>query len=105
VRARAADIAPTIAELQAAGATSLRAIAAKLNEAGIETASGGSTWSANRARSRAAVVNAAESAAAATPDSAMRNRDHDRGRRNGTRPRRGPLMVRVRLCIKRSLAP
>jgi DNA invertase Pin-like site-specific DNA recombinase len=43
---RAADIAPTIRKLQADGATSLRAIAAKLNEAGIPTARGGGTWSA-----------------------------------------------------------
>jgi DNA invertase Pin-like site-specific DNA recombinase len=44
--ARAADIAPTIKNLQAAGATSLRAIAAKLNEAGIPTARGQGAWSA-----------------------------------------------------------
>jgi DNA invertase Pin-like site-specific DNA recombinase len=44
--ARAADIGPTIKSLQAAGATSLRAIAAKLNEAGIPTSRGGGTWSA-----------------------------------------------------------
>jgi DNA invertase Pin-like site-specific DNA recombinase len=43
--ARATDIAPIIAELQAAGATSLRAIAAGLNERGIRTARG-STWTA-----------------------------------------------------------
>jgi DNA invertase Pin-like site-specific DNA recombinase len=42
---RAADLAPTIAELQANGATSLRAIAAGLNERGIPTARGGQ-WSA-----------------------------------------------------------
>jgi DNA invertase Pin-like site-specific DNA recombinase len=42
--ARAADLAPIIAELQAAGKTSLRAIAAGLNEAGIPTARGGE-WS------------------------------------------------------------
>ena len=42
---RAADLAPTIAELQASGATSLRAIAAGLNDRGIETARGGQ-WSA-----------------------------------------------------------
>ena len=41
---KAADLAPTIAELQAAGKTSLRAIAAGLNEAGIPTARGGE-WS------------------------------------------------------------
>jgi DNA invertase Pin-like site-specific DNA recombinase len=43
---RAADIAPTIAELQAGGATSLRAIAAGLNARGIPTARGEGTWSA-----------------------------------------------------------
>ena len=42
--AKAADLAPIIAELQAAGKTSLRAIAAGLNEAGIPTARGGE-WS------------------------------------------------------------
>jgi hypothetical protein len=45
VDARAADLAPTIAEIQTAGATSLRAIAAGLNERGIPTARGGQ-WSA-----------------------------------------------------------
>jgi DNA invertase Pin-like site-specific DNA recombinase len=44
--ARAADLAPTVKALQAAGATSLRAIATKLNEAGIPTARGQGTWSA-----------------------------------------------------------
>jgi DNA invertase Pin-like site-specific DNA recombinase len=44
--ARATDLGPTIAELQASGATSLRAIAAGLNERGIPTARGGGTWSA-----------------------------------------------------------
>jgi DNA invertase Pin-like site-specific DNA recombinase len=44
--ARAADIAPTVKALQADGVTSLRAIAAKLNEAGIPTSRGGSVWSA-----------------------------------------------------------
>jgi DNA invertase Pin-like site-specific DNA recombinase len=43
---RAADIAPTIAELQAAGITSLRGIAAALNEKGIPTARGNGSWSA-----------------------------------------------------------
>ena len=38
--ARAADIAPVIAELQASGATSLKAIAAGLTEKGIATARG-----------------------------------------------------------------
>jgi DNA invertase Pin-like site-specific DNA recombinase len=44
--ARAADIGPTIKALQAAGATSLRAIAAGLNDAGIPTARGSGRWSA-----------------------------------------------------------
>jgi DNA invertase Pin-like site-specific DNA recombinase len=43
---RAADIAPTIAELQAGGATSLRAIAAGLNARGIPTSRGDGEWSA-----------------------------------------------------------
>src|SRR4051794_22055811 len=38
--ARATDLAPTIASIQAAGITSLRAIAAALNEQGIPTATG-----------------------------------------------------------------
>ena len=42
--AKAADLAPIIAELQAAGKTSLRAIATGLNEVGIPTARGGK-WS------------------------------------------------------------
>jgi DNA invertase Pin-like site-specific DNA recombinase len=42
--ARAADLAPIIKELQAAGKTSLRAIAAGLNEQGIPTARG-AEWS------------------------------------------------------------
>jgi hypothetical protein len=45
-KARAADIAPTIAEIQAAGATSLRAIAAALSERGIPTARGRGAWAA-----------------------------------------------------------
>jgi DNA invertase Pin-like site-specific DNA recombinase len=44
--ARAADLAPIIAELQAAGAESLRAIAAGLNARGIPTARGHGQWSA-----------------------------------------------------------
>jgi DNA invertase Pin-like site-specific DNA recombinase len=44
--ARAADIGPTIRKLQADGATSLRAIAAGLNEQGIPTARGQGEWSA-----------------------------------------------------------
>jgi len=43
---RAADLAPTIAKLRADGATSLRAIAAGLNDLGIETARGSGEWSA-----------------------------------------------------------
>jgi DNA invertase Pin-like site-specific DNA recombinase len=47
VSSRAADIAPTIAGLQAAGTMSLRAIAAALNVQGITTARGG-TWDATQ---------------------------------------------------------
>jgi hypothetical protein len=39
-------IGPTVRALQAAGATSLRAIAAGLNEQGIPTARGAGKWSA-----------------------------------------------------------
>jgi DNA invertase Pin-like site-specific DNA recombinase len=46
--ARAADIAPVIAELQAAGAASLRAIADGLNDRGIPTARGAGNWSATQ---------------------------------------------------------
>ena len=46
--ARAAEIAPTIAELQAAGITSLRRIAAALNEQGIPTARGAGRWTATQ---------------------------------------------------------
>lgn len=46
VRDRADDIAPVIWELQAAGKTSLRAIAEGLNAAGIPTARGHGKWSA-----------------------------------------------------------
>ena len=42
----AADVAPVIADLQAAGKTSLRAIADGLNERGIPTARGNGEWSA-----------------------------------------------------------
>jgi DNA invertase Pin-like site-specific DNA recombinase len=44
-RARAADLSPTVKELQAGGAESLRAIAAGLDERGIPAARGGK-WSA-----------------------------------------------------------
>lgn len=47
-KARAGDIGPTIRELQAAGATSLRAIAAGLSERGIPTALGKGKWSAQQ---------------------------------------------------------
>ena len=43
---RAADIAPIIKDLQAAGARSLRDIAKGLNDAGIPTARGDGKWSA-----------------------------------------------------------
>jgi hypothetical protein len=43
---RASDVAPVIAELQASGAESLRAIAAGLNARGIPTARGNGQWSA-----------------------------------------------------------
>ena len=46
--ARAADIGPTVKALQAAGATSLRAIAAGLNAQRIPTARGSGVWSANQ---------------------------------------------------------
>jgi hypothetical protein len=45
---RAADLAPTIRELQAVGAMSLRAIAAGLNERGIPTARGEGEWTATQ---------------------------------------------------------
>jgi hypothetical protein len=38
--ARAADLAPIITDVQAAGATTLQAIAAELNRRGIPTATG-----------------------------------------------------------------
>jgi DNA invertase Pin-like site-specific DNA recombinase len=44
--ARAADIGPTIKALQAAGARSLRAIAAGLNQQGIPTSRGAGEWTA-----------------------------------------------------------
>jgi len=43
---RAADLAPVISELQAAGVTSLRAIATELNARGIPTSRGKGEWSA-----------------------------------------------------------
>jgi hypothetical protein len=47
-KARAADLAPTSAELQKAGAASLWDIAAGLNERAIPTARGTGTWSATQ---------------------------------------------------------
>jgi DNA invertase Pin-like site-specific DNA recombinase len=44
--AKAADYAPVIAELQAAGTTSLRGIASELNNRGIPTATGTGSWQA-----------------------------------------------------------
>jgi hypothetical protein len=51
--ARAAEVAPTIEELQAAGITSLRRVAAALNEQGIPTARGSGLANGRRPRSRA----------------------------------------------------
>jgi hypothetical protein len=42
---RAADFAPIVAELRTAVVTSLRAIAAALNERGIPTVTGSGRWS------------------------------------------------------------
>jgi hypothetical protein len=42
----AADLAPIVAELRAAGVTSLNGIAAALNERGVPTPSGGGHWRA-----------------------------------------------------------
>ena len=44
--ARAADLAPTIAEIRRGGSTSLRSIAAELNRRGIPTPRGSGKWSA-----------------------------------------------------------
>jgi DNA invertase Pin-like site-specific DNA recombinase len=44
--ARAADLAPTIADIQASGARSLWAIAAELNRRGIQTPRGVGEWKA-----------------------------------------------------------
>jgi DNA invertase Pin-like site-specific DNA recombinase len=44
---RAADLAPIVKDLQAAGARSLRALAAALNERGISTPRGTGQWQAN----------------------------------------------------------
>jgi hypothetical protein len=47
---RAADLAPIVAELRAAGVTSLRGIAAALNERGFRTARGYGVWTASQVR-------------------------------------------------------
>jgi DNA invertase Pin-like site-specific DNA recombinase len=60
---RATDLAPTIAELQAAGVRSLRGIAAALNERGIPAANGCGEWSAvqvSRALARCRLSTAAK---------------------------------------------
>jgi Recombinase len=49
VASRAADLAPTIKQLQAAGNTTLRALAAGLNRMGITTARGGN-WDQTQVR-------------------------------------------------------
>jgi DNA invertase Pin-like site-specific DNA recombinase len=46
VSSRVADLAPEIEKLRASGLTSLRAIAAALNERGIETPRGVGEWQA-----------------------------------------------------------
>jgi hypothetical protein len=46
---RAADLAPTIRQLQAAGNTTLRSLAAALNALSVETARGGE-WDATQVR-------------------------------------------------------
>jgi hypothetical protein len=55
VTSRAADIAPTIARLQAGGATTLRALAAALNGLGVTAARGGE-WDATQVRRLLAVI-------------------------------------------------
>jgi hypothetical protein len=45
-RERAADLLPSIAEIQAAGCTSMRGIAAALNDRMIPTARGNGRWTA-----------------------------------------------------------
>jgi hypothetical protein len=47
---RAAQVLPLMVELQAAGKTSLRDIAAALNEKGVPTAWGRSIWTASQVR-------------------------------------------------------
>jgi hypothetical protein len=47
---RSADLAPIVAEVQAAGVTSLRGIAAEMNRRGIPTLSGRGEWQAVQVR-------------------------------------------------------
>ena len=47
---RAADLAPIVAELQAAGVTNLRDIAAEMNRRSIPTLSGRGEWQADTVR-------------------------------------------------------
>jgi len=54
----AADCAPTIRELQVSGTTSLRAIAAALNDRGIPTPSGQGTWQAVQVQRAGAALHA-----------------------------------------------
>ncbi len=48
--ARAASLAPVIAELQASGVRSRRGIAAALNERGVRTVAGKEKWQASQVR-------------------------------------------------------
>jgi hypothetical protein len=48
--ARATEVAPIVAEIQAAGVTSLHGIARALNNRGIPTATGRGTWEAPQVR-------------------------------------------------------
>jgi len=48
--ARAADLAPIMADLQVAGATTLQAIATELNRRGIPTTTGRGEWSGKQVR-------------------------------------------------------
>ena len=55
-KARAADLAPVVAQLRAEGVTSLRGLAKGLSERGIETPRGGAEWSAVQVSRLLAVV-------------------------------------------------
>jgi DNA invertase Pin-like site-specific DNA recombinase len=60
VKGRGRDLAPLIAEMRAAGVTSLRAMALELTARGIPTARGGATWTAVQVKR---AIDAAERAA------------------------------------------